>query len=180
MRRFLTAFMALASMSVLVACNKPVEPVIASGKSNGGKPIYDVKPPIVVTHDDVPSVVPTEKTLLGTWEAKENEKSTLTVVFKPDHSITFKIAIKVDPEDTLDLSMDGTYKLEGDQLTDHYTKKGPVTVTGPKSAALTPLANKQSVKIPPDEISTLTWSGNDMFTAANAKGGKVVFKRVSG
>jgi hypothetical protein len=169
MKRIPLAFVALACAAFMVGCNKADDTAAGTTGKAAGK-----------TADSGKADTPADP-IVGTWTtdiASEKVKMTAEVEFKADKTMVFGILMKPDDKDDVKMALDGTYKLDGGHLTAHYTKAEPVEVTGPKAAAL-----KASIKtpaLPPDEDSSITWSGNDEFISTDAAGKTQSFKRKVG
>jgi hypothetical protein len=113
--------------------------------------------------------------LIGTWQASP-EGHVLNVEFKAD-SFTISADVK-DEAKKMDISasQEGTYKIDGDKVTFHYTSQ-KATANNDASKEMADAMNKQPVQ--PDETDTIKADGKDKVTLTDEKGKKKELTRKS-
>jgi uncharacterized protein (TIGR03066 family) len=174
MKRIPLAFIALAFAIFMVGCKKaddagtPDTPAATTGKT------ADKAPDAAPKADDANSVV-------GTWTvAKADGPGDMTVEFKADNSMSGHASQKLDDKNMVAMDLVGTYKIDGDKMTFHFTKFDNINVTGPDAVAMNAKMKDKTPKAPPDETDTLAWNGKDEFSTTGPTGGKDTYKRKAG
>lgn len=115
----------------------------------------------------------TASKIVGTWEA-EIQGSHMTQTMNPDNTYDARLQISLPTGQQVTINVEGSYKLEGDQLT---MAASDVHVEGADKSFADDLKKNTENSLKKPNTAPITWKTDDEFVTTAPGGGQVTFKR---